>query len=144
MDFENEILSKLQALLYFVFIRQNNWLIYRVTNYTWLCDSGTLKSDLYGSSIRVDSSLHWTAHFLQGTKKTLQCLSGHVVCKRKEIYSSNTSREAASKAAVTYGTPESEEASPLHSFALDVSSPIYESRVLDKNTSKQLSLDSLH
>ena len=31
------------------------------------------------SSIYVYSSLHWTSHFLQGTRKTRPCLTGHPV-----------------------------------------------------------------
>ena len=34
----------------------------------------------------VYSSLHWTNHFLQGTRKTLPCLSGHVVLLVKCIF----------------------------------------------------------
>ena len=36
-----------------------------------------VKSDM--SSVRVYCSIHWTSHFLQGTRKTLPCLSGRVV-----------------------------------------------------------------
>ena len=36
-----------------------------------------VKSDLF--SVRVYSSLRWTSHFLQGTRKTRPCLSGQVV-----------------------------------------------------------------
>ena len=36
-----------------------------------------LKSDL--SSVRLYSSVHWTSHFLQVTRKTRSCLTGHSV-----------------------------------------------------------------
>ena len=43
------------------------------------------KSDL--SSVRVYLSVHWTSHFLQGTRQTRQCLSGQVVVKLNLGYS---------------------------------------------------------
>ena len=36
-----------------------------------------VKSDL--SSVHVYSSVHWTSHFFQGTRKTLPCLTGNPV-----------------------------------------------------------------
>ena len=36
-----------------------------------------VKSDL--SSVHVYSSAYWTSHFLQGTRKTCPCLTGHLV-----------------------------------------------------------------
>ena len=39
------------------------------------------KSDL--SSVQVYSGVHWTSYFLQGTRKTRPCLTGHPVLTNK-------------------------------------------------------------
>ena len=37
-----------------------------------------VKSDL--SSVHYSTRVHWKSHFLQGSRKTRPCLSGHLVC----------------------------------------------------------------
>ena len=50
-----------------------------------LNQSNPAKSDL--SSVHVYSGVHLTSHFLQGTRKTWPCLTGHSVgnCKYSEL-----------------------------------------------------------
>ena len=50
-----------------VFFSKN--LQYRVTSYTPPCIYANVKRDL--SIVRVYSSVHWTSHFVQGTRKTM-------------------------------------------------------------------------
>ena len=46
-----------------------------------------VKTDL--SSVHVYNSVHWTSHFLQGTRKTRSCLTGHPVGLDTQKSSSN-------------------------------------------------------
>ena len=48
------------------------------------------------SSVHVNISVHWTSHFLKGTRKTLPCLSGQVVpCRssHKSLFSAENSQK---------------------------------------------------
>ena len=62
---------------------------YRANSYTWPCVSGILRvfCPVYS---HVYNSVHWTSHYLQGTRKTLPCLSSQVVLKIVTITFTNT------------------------------------------------------